>query len=40
MVVPFIALIVILIVLVLFFVLAGKKKSQGEDLGDPRAQSR
>lgn len=34
MVVPFIALIVIIIGLVLFFVLAGKKKSQGENLGD------
>jgi hypothetical protein len=37
MVVPFIALIVILVGLVLFFTLAGKKKNDGRDLGDRRA---
>jgi hypothetical protein len=34
MVVPFIALIAILVVVVLFFVLAGKRKSEGSDLGE------
>ncbi len=35
MVVPFIALIVIIVGVILFFVFAGKKKSEGQDLGDP-----
>jgi hypothetical protein len=34
MILPFIALVAVLIFLILFFVFAGKKKSQGEDLGD------
>ena len=37
MVVPFIALIVVLFFVIRFLVLAGKKKSQGDDLGDSRA---
>ncbi len=37
MIVPFIALIVVLFFVVRFFVLAGKKKNQGGDLGDSRA---
>ena len=37
MVVPFIALIVILIGVVLFFALAGKKNKQNRDLGDRSA---
>ena len=39
MVVPFIALVAVIIAVILFFVLAGKKKSQGQDLGDPNAHS-
>jgi hypothetical protein len=34
MVVPFIAMIAILVVVVLFFVLAGKRKNEGTDLGE------
>jgi len=34
MIIPFIAFIVILVVVVLFMVLAGKKKSEGTDLGE------
>lgn len=37
MIIPFIALIVILTGIVLFMVLAGKKKVEGEDLGDSHA---
>jgi hypothetical protein len=37
MVIPFVALVVILIVLVMFFVKAGKRKSEGKDLGDRNA---
>jgi hypothetical protein len=34
MIVPFVALIAIVIAVILFFVLAGKKKSEGQDLGE------
>jgi hypothetical protein len=34
MIIPLIALVAVFIFLILFFVFAGKKKSQGEDLGD------
>jgi hypothetical protein len=34
MIIPFIALVVIIIGVILFFVLAGKKKSEGTDLGE------
>lgn len=34
MFVPIIALIVVIIGVILFFTLAGKKKAEGEDLGD------
>jgi hypothetical protein len=34
MFVPFIFLILVIIGVILFFVLAGKKKAQGEDLGE------
>ena len=37
MLVPFIALLVVLILVVRFLVLASKKKNQGRDLGDSRA---
>lgn len=37
MVVPFIALLIVLILVIRFLVLANKKKSQGTDLGDSRA---
>lgn len=35
MVVPFIALIVVIIGVVYFLIKAGKKKSEGKDLGEP-----
>jgi hypothetical protein len=35
MIIPFIALIFVIIAVILFFVLGGKKKSQGQDLGEP-----
>lgn len=35
MVVPFIALVVLIIVVVYFLAKAGKKKSEGKDLGEP-----
>ena len=34
MVVPFVFLIIVIIGVILFFVLAGKKKAKGEDLGE------
>jgi len=37
MVVPFIALLAIFVVLILFFTLAGKRKNKGKDLGDRNA---
>jgi hypothetical protein len=38
MVIPFIALLAVIIGIVLFASLAGKKKAEGEDLGDPNAR--
>jgi hypothetical protein len=37
MLIPFIAFLVILVVVIRFVVLASKKKNQGDDLGDSRA---
>lgn len=37
MLVPFIALLIVLILVIRFLVLANKKKNQGSDLGDNRA---
>lgn len=37
MIVPFIALLIVLILVIRFLVLANKKKNQGSDLGDNRA---
>ena len=34
MIIPFIALVMILVIIVLFMVLAGKKRKQGSDLGE------
>lgn len=34
MVVPFVAMVVVIIAVILFFVFAGKKKSKGKDLGE------
>jgi len=34
MIVPFIFLIIVVIGVILFFVLAGKKKAEGQDLGE------
>ena len=39
MVIPFFALIAVIIGIVLFAVLAGRKKAEGDTLGDPGAQS-
>ena len=39
MVVPFIALVVVIIGVVWFFAGAARRKSQGKDLGDPTARS-
>jgi len=35
MVVPFIALIIVIVAVVYFLVKAGKKKAEGKDLGEP-----
>lgn len=35
MVIPFIAMILVIIVIVYFLVKAGKKKSEGKNLGEP-----
>lgn len=37
MLIPFIALLVVLILVIRFVVLASKKKNQGDDLGDSQA---
>jgi hypothetical protein len=37
MIIPFIAFLVVLILVIRFLVLANKKKSHGDDLGDSRA---
>ncbi len=34
MIIPLIFLVIVIIGVILFFVLAGKKKAQGEDLGE------
>ena len=34
MIIPFVALVMILVIIVLFMVLAGKKKKQGTELGE------
>jgi hypothetical protein len=39
MVVPFIALIIVIIAVVWFFAGAAKRKNKGKDLGDPAARS-
>jgi hypothetical protein len=39
MVIPFIAVIAVIIAIVLFAIFSGKKKAEGEDLGDPGARS-
>lgn len=35
MIVPFIALLAVIIIVIYFLVKAGKKESKGEDLGEP-----
>jgi hypothetical protein len=37
MIIPFIALIAIIVAVVFFLKLAGKKKTQGQDLGETRS---
>lgn len=37
MIIPFIAFLVVLILVIRFFILANKKKNQGDDLGDSQA---
>lgn len=39
MFIPFIFLIIVVIGVILFFVLAGKKKAEGQDLGEHGGQS-